>query len=181
MRRPRFLLAAVLAGAVVLGGCIPEDTTVTSTGTSAADGTSMSDGGGGGGPTEGATRAQYGEVLEIRENGELVATMSVAAPQAVESFYNGFSTPTNGPAFATFVVSVTAEKSGFTINPFDFFVRTAEGARIEPTFGCEPALNHATLNKGEKFQGCLTVDAPHGTLVYTSSLWGASLVEWPAY
>ncbi|WP_261565203.1 hypothetical protein [Frankia gtarii] len=86
-------------------------------------------------------------------------------PTTVASFDSGFTKPTNAPAFATFMVSFASQKQGFDVNPFDFFVRTPEGARVQPTFGCEPAFNAATLGAGEKFQGCLTVDVAHGNLV----------------
>ncbi|MEX5636522.1 hypothetical protein [Parafrankia sp. FMc2] len=189
MSKARFLLvAAALAGAVGLTGCL-EETSVSSTGTTTGPGQGGAEAGAPGAAAgqqgsapEGTRQAQYGEVLEIRKDGEVAATLSVAEPKPVSSFFGGVSTPTSGPSFATFLVSVTSQQAGFDVNPFDFFVRTPEGARVQPTFGCEPAFNAATLGVGEKFQGCLTVDVAHGNLVYTSNLFqSASLAEWPAF
>ncbi len=182
------VVATVLAGMVGLTGCL-EDTSVSTTGTTAgstqgaaANGSTGAPAGKPGSTAGGAKQAQYGEVLEIRKGGDVAATVSVAAPKPVASFFGGASKPTSGPAFATFMVSFASQKQGFDVNPFDFFVRTPEGARVQPTFGCEPAFNAATLGSGEKFQGCLTVDVAHGNLVYTSGLFDStSLVEWPAF
>ncbi|MCK9902144.1 hypothetical protein CC117_25475 [Parafrankia colletiae] len=181
MGKARFLVAAgVLAGMVGLTGCL-EETSVSSTGTTTGDSTLGAAAGQDTAP-EGTRQAQYGEILEIRKDGEVAATLSVAEPKPVASFFNGVSTPTSGPSFATFMVSFTSQQAGLAVNPFDFFVRTPEGARVQPTFGCEPAFNAATLGVGEKFQGCLTVDVAHGNLVYTSSLFDStSLAEWPAF
>ncbi|WP_230205165.1 hypothetical protein [Parafrankia elaeagni] len=173
----------MLAGVAGLTGCL-EETSVSSTGTTAgpAQGTAGGGAAGQGAAPEGTRQAQYGEVLEIHKDGEVAATLSVAEPKPVASFFSGVSTPTSGPSFATFMVSVTSQRAGFDVNPFDFFVRTPEGARVQPTFGCEPAFNAATLGAGERFQGCLTVDVAHGNLVYTSNLFqSASLAEWPAF
>ncbi|MCK9877743.1 DUF4352 domain-containing protein [Frankia sp. AgPm24] len=179
MRKARlFVLVGVLVGMVGLTGCL-EDTSVTATGATAAPGQS---GGSGGSGSGGAAKAQYGQVLEIRKDGAVAATVSVAAPQAVSSFFGGFTKPTSGPAFATFLVSFTAQKQGFTVNAFDFYVRTPDGARAQPAIGCEPQFSAATLSAGEKYQGCLTFDAPHGSLVYASNLFtSTSLAEWPSY
>ncbi|WP_248827755.1 hypothetical protein [Frankia sp. Mgl5] len=173
---------------VGLTGCL-EETSVSSTGTTsgpaqnaAADGSTGAPVGQPGSAPNGTRQAQYDEVLEVRKDGQVAATLSVAEPKPVASFYNGFSTPTAGPSFTTFMVSFASQQQGFDVNPFDFFVRTPDGARVQPTFGCEPAFNAATLGAGEKFQGCLTVDVAHGNLVYTSNLFeSASLVEWPAF
>ncbi|ABD12087.1 hypothetical protein CcI156_19330 [Frankia sp. CcI156] len=181
MSTARFAVAAVLTGLIGLTGltgCNLDDTSVSSTGATAAPGGAAA----AGGASQGAKQAQYGEVLQVSKGGEVAATVSVAAPKAVPSFFSGFSKPTSGPAFATFMVSFTSAKAGFAVNPFDFFVRTPDGARVQPTIGCEPAFNAATLGQGEKYQGCLTIDAAHGVLVYASGLFGATgLVEWPGF
>ncbi len=187
MSSARFTVAAVLVGMIGLAGltgCNLDDTSVSSTGSTTAPGQAVGSGGAsaGGGASQGAKQAQYGEVLQISKGGEAAATVSLAAPKAVGSFFGGMSTPTSGPAFATFMVSFTSAKAGFNVNPFDFFVRTPDGARVQATIGCDPEFNAATLGQGEKFQGCLTFDAAHGTLVYTSGLLtSTSLIEWPGF
>ncbi len=179
MRKVRFLvLAGVLAGMVGLTGCL-EDTSVTAAGSTAA---AAPGGGQDGSAPSGVNKAQYGQILEVHKGGKVSATVSAAAPQAVASFFDGISKPTAGPAFATFMVSFTSQQAGFDVNPFDFFVRTPDGARVQATIGCEPQFGAATLGAGEKYQGCLVFDAPHGSLVYSPNVFtGTSLAEWPAY
>nr|WP_225438358.1 SNF2-related protein [Candidatus Frankia nodulisporulans] len=50
------------------------------------------------------------EFTIIDKDGAVAATVSVVAPQAVSSSFGGFTKPTSGPAFATFLVSFTAQK-----------------------------------------------------------------------
>ncbi|WP_261574579.1 hypothetical protein [Frankia gtarii] len=74
---------------VGLTGCL-EDTSVSTTGTTAgptqgadASGAAGAPAGQSGSTAGGAKQAQYGEILEIRKSGDVAATVSVAAPKTV--------------------------------------------------------------------------------------------------
>lgn len=74
--------------------------------------------------------------------------------------------------------------SGFEINPFDFYVRMADGSRYDygegNSLGVEgdQTIDGTTLNKGEKLTGALAFDTPsrHGRVVYAPG--DQALGEW---
>lgn len=108
-----------------------------------------------------APTASAGDVQLFTRGG---ATAGVIQPSASKAFASlGYLTPTRGH-FVALVVSAQATGSQtFSINPFDFYVRTADGAHYNSTFTSEitpPELDAVTLNPGENTSGSLVFDIP---------------------
>ena len=89
--------------------------------------------------------------------------------------------------YVKFKVTVEAYDKGFEINPLDFFVRNADGSRLDSMEGntmfveADPEFDVATLKGGEKYTGWIVFDLPskHGDFVYGGPGWGDSaLAEW---
>jgi hypothetical protein len=86
--------------------------------------------------------------------------------------------PKNG-VYVVITVSAVGVSGAFNINPYDFYIRAADGTHYSGAFAqFEPALHAATLAPQEPIKGNLIFDVPDrtGTVVYTSGF--SALGEW---
>ena len=127
----------------------------------------------------GAAAGSFGQSYAVSQDGQPGADLVVGPPSTEATEFGGFSTPDNGQ-FVSFQVTFTGTgRQTFDDNPFDFYVRDAQGQHYLPGAGHDPQLDAGTLNPSEKASGYITFDAPaHGTLVYAPNAFDTSLAEW---
>ncbi|HEY9473127.1 MAG TPA: DUF4352 domain-containing protein [Mycobacteriales bacterium] len=118
-----------------------------------------------------------GDTLTVTIDGSEAGEITASSPTATQRATSEFGDPPARGYYVTIVITAkaaTAISEPFSVNPFDFYVRTSDGTHIEYGDGNaitaqrDDQLNAVDLNAGEKVNGTLTLDvpAPHGTLVY---------------
>jgi hypothetical protein len=135
---------------------------------------------------------KVGETAFLREEGLTsntdVAEITVDKAVASKSAYGiGETEYPDNKYFVKFKVTVKAYDDGFEVNPYDFFIRNADGSRLDSGEGntifvqAKPDFSSATLKGGESYTGWIVFDLPakHGELVYSGPGWGdESISEW---
>lgn len=121
-------------------------------------------------PENSEGKGRPGDTATITEGGERVGTVRVITVKSYPRGFSDYDRPKNGQ-YLSVDITVEAISEGFDINPFDFFVRTPDGRRFDPTVAYEapePSLDYSELNPGEKIRGYVTFDVPrgHGEVVY---------------
>lgn len=128
--------------------------------------------------SHGETAANMGDSLTVTVDGAQVGEITVSAPTTTSTAPDEFSdAPKNGYYLTvTVVAKANADTTQtFSVNPFDFYVRTADGTHIGMDAGNalgaggDDQLHAVELNPGETIKGTLTLDVPsvHGQLVYS--------------
>lgn len=126
-------------------------------------------------PTE--TTATMGDTLTVTIDGSEAGEITASSPTATQRAIGEFGERPARGYYITIVITAkaaTAITEPFSVNPFDFYVRTTDGTHIEYGDGNaitaqrDDQLDAVDLNAGETVKGTLTLDvpAPHGTLVY---------------
>lgn len=127
--------------------------------------------------TPAETTATMGDTLTVTVDGSEAGEITASSPTATQRAIGEFGERPASGYYITIVITAKAADAvtqPFSVNPFDFYVRTADGTHIEYGDGNaitaqrDDQLNAVDLNAGEKIKGTLTLDvpAPHGTLVY---------------
>jgi hypothetical protein len=93
--------------------------------------------------------------------------------------YDSTQAAKNG-TWAVFTVSAVGVTGAFSLNPYDFYVRGADGSHFDHAYAnFQPVLTAVTLNPDEPVKGNISFDVPAktGALVYAPGL-GTALGEW---
>jgi hypothetical protein len=125
----------------------------------------------------GPKKFSFDETATVTEGGKDAMSLKIDAPNRYTSPPDQYGVPPQNGLYVVFRVTAIAILKE-DVNPFDFYVREADGSHYDPTYGFEPALHDATLAPGERIRGKVTFDVPsgHGTLVYAPA--SEALGEW---
>ncbi len=133
---------------------------------------------------EGPTLFQPGDVIEITQDAEQWATVTISKVREVKKYDGEFGddTPAKGNVYLEAVITYTAVADGVDYGPFDWQV-FVDGQAVENfTFvseGPTPELGSGTLPKGRKASGYVVYEVPTNGQVLLS--YGGSFGDAPVF
>ncbi|SER38720.1 DUF4352 domain-containing protein [Microlunatus flavus] len=129
---------------------------------------------------------QVGDTAEVQQNEEPAARITVSkATSSSKGFDSYADKPQNGRYKHVTIAIKNVGSEGFDYNPFDWYVRDADGSKYQYADGNYSGwkgkdLSSGTLAAGEKVQGTVEFDAPSAAkqLVYAPGGGGDIAAIW---
>jgi hypothetical protein len=125
---------------------------------------------------------RVGDTAAITVDGKPGADITVTRARSAALEPGPFGDRPHSGRFLIVDVSIQATGRGFAVNPLDFYVRAADGSRVEEQccadFGRE--LDATTLGRGARAAGAMVFDVARGPtrLVYAPNLDATPVAEW---
>lgn len=136
-------------------------------------------------PTPSSISGKVGETFTIDQDDTPAAKITVVKVASARVEPGEFGQSPERGLYLVITLKAVGTGASFDVNPFDFYVRGADGGHYEDTTYSDawgPTFESGTLHNGEHISGTMVYDvsphATHGSLVYAPNFDGEAIASW---